>query len=387
MFPLGLTGPIIKKAKQHPKGRPMKKLVRAVQKVNTEVVGLDVHQDLIVYTWMDRHGNEVEQGKLAGTPTAILGLLKRIGETVHVAFEAGGSMFWIYDLLVSELGKQYVHVVQAKKIRAIANSTEKNDFNDSWWLAYLLYEGRLPESFVPTGVLRELRIAVRERFEVVQSMTRAKVRLRSHLRQMGVRLSTRKLESIASWNELIDLGESRAGVQGQVILHYLSFLEHLFAARDEWEQTISTLAKDLPAARVIEAEMPGFGPVLAAVVVAELGPIERFTSAKAMARYTGLTPSDRSSAGKAQPGSITREGSEHLRWALTQAAMACLRSRSGAGLAVGDWIRAKEKRLGCKGKARVAGARKLCESIWRLFHLGECFDAAKPFGGVTEKAI
>ena len=40
------------------------------------------------------------------------------------------------------------------------------------------------------------------------------------------------------------------------------------------------------------------------------------------------------------------------------------------------------RRLGCKGKARVAGARKIAESIWRLLHWGECFDAAKPFGGV-----
>ena len=110
------------------------------------------------------------------------------------------------------------------------------------------------------------------------------------------------------------------------------------------------------------------------------------TSAKAMARYTGLTPSDRSSAGKTRPGSITREGSEHLRWAMTQAAMACLRCRSGAGLAVRDWIRAKERRMGCKGKARVAGARKLTESIWRLFHWGECFDVARPFGGVPALA-
>ncbi|MCP5065431.1 MAG: hypothetical protein GY946_02605 [bacterium] len=27
-------------------------------------------------------------------------------------------------------------------------------------------------------------------------------------------------------------------------------------------------------------------------------------------------------------------------------------------------------------------ARKIAESIWRLFHLGELFDASKPFGGM-----
>ena len=45
----------------------MKKLVRPVRKVNAEVVGLDVHQELIVFTRLDRHGEDLEQGSLAGT--------------------------------------------------------------------------------------------------------------------------------------------------------------------------------------------------------------------------------------------------------------------------------------------------------------------------------
>ena len=57
-----------------------------------------------------------------------------------------------------------------------------------------------------------------------------------------------------------------------------------------------------------------------------------------------------------------------------------MRCKRGPGLAVGDWTRARARKLG-RGKARVAAARKLAESIWRLFHWGERFDVAKPFGG------
>jgi transposase len=364
----------------------MKKLVRPVRKVNAEVVGLDVHQELIVFTRLDRHGEDLEQGSLAGTEDALTGLLDRLEAPVHVAFEAGRCTFWVYDVLVQRLGARFVHVAQPKKIRAIANSTQKNDFNDSWWLAYLTYEGRLPECFVPTGTLRELRIAVRERFELVKLITRSKVRLRSHLGQMGAKLPTRKIDSIAGWNALIDLTEEREGVQSQAVAHYLALLEHLLSSLDEWEAVIEELATELPEVQTLQQEMPGVGRVLSAVIAAELGPIQRFTSPKAMGRYTGLTPADRSSAGKQRPGSITREGSAHLRWALTQAAMGCLRSRSGPGLAAGNWIRAKEKRMGCKAKARAAGARKLAESIWRLFHWGEIFDASKPFAGLAATA-
>ena len=122
------------------------------------------------------------------------------------------------------------------------------------------------------------------------------------------------------------------------------------------------------------------GKALAATIAAEAWPLQRFRTPKAFARYTGLTPSDRSTGGRQIHGSITREGSANLRWALTQAAMGCLRAKRGASVAAGDWIRSKQKRMGCKAKARTAGVRKLPEQIWRLFHFGECFDAAKPFG-------
>ncbi len=360
----------------------MKKLVRPVQKVNTAVVGLDVHQRRTVYTLLDRAGDEVEQGSIASTREALLGLLDEIGEPVHVSFEAGGSTMWVYDVLVACLGKGCVHVAQPKKIRAIANSTQKNDMNDSWWLAYLTYEGRIPECYVPTGKRRELRIAVRERFVIVKQITRAKVRLRAHLRQLGVVLPTQKLDSIRSWNFLIDFCAEHKDTQGKAVAHHLAHLEFLISACEDWEQQIGELADRFPEVQILEREMPGIGTKLAAVMVAEFGPIERFTAPNAMGRFAGITPSDRSSAGTQRYGSITREGSAHLRWALTQAAMGCLRCRSGPGLAAGNWIRAKERRMGCKGKARVAGGRKLAESIWRLFHWGERFDAAKPFGGI-----
>ena len=61
-------------------------------------------------------------------------------------------------------------------------------------------------------------------------------------------------------------------------------------------------------------------------------------------------------------------------------------ARRGPGLAVGDWIRRKELRMGAKGKARYPAARKLAECVWRLFRHGECFDPARAFGGRRDRA-
>jgi len=363
----------------------MKKLTRPVQKVNAPVLGLDVHQNLIAYCLLDRAGDEVESGSVGGSPQDLDELLAQLvfDRRMHVSFEACGGILWIFDALVARVGRQRVHVAQPRRIRAIANSQTKNDANDAWWLAYLTHEGRLPESFIPTGELRELRIATRERIATVRARTKVQVRLRGHLRQMGVRLPTVKITAKKGWAVLQELSAETPGTLGLVLRTLLQRFEDLEAVVAAWDEEIERLADGLPAVRTLREHVPGVGIALAATIASESGPLERFRSPKAFSRYTGLTPSDRSTSGRQIHGGITREGNANLRWALTQAAMGCLRARRGAPMAAGNWIRAKEKRMGSKAKSRVAGARKLAEQIWRLFHLGECFDAQRPFGAAT----
>ena len=112
----------------------------------------------------------------------------------------------------------------------------------------------------------------------------------------------------------------------------------------------------------------------------------RFSRAKSFAAYCGLTPGVRQSGGKSAATCISREGSALLRYALTQAVMSCTRARRGNPYVVGQWVRRQEHRMGAKGRARCAAARKLAETIWRFFHYGECFDAIRAFGGRSRPA-
>ena len=154
-----------------------------------------------------------------------------------------------------------------------------------------------------------------------------------------------------------------------------------------WEERIEEIAEHLPAVGTLKNEMPGIGLILAATIVAESGPIRRFAHPRAYANYSGLTPGERSSAGNPRNMGITKEGSPALRWALVQAVMGCMRCKNGPGVNVGHWVRGMQKKLGSKKKGQVAGARKLAESIWRLFALGECFDLRKPFGPLPEPTL
>ena len=366
----------------------MKKLADPHRTVKAEVIGLDVHQSMIVCCRLDRSGCTKEWSRVAAKRAS---LCTWLDETVgrrrtHFALEASRSSLWVYDLLAERYGRERVHLAHSRRIQAIANTQQKNDRNDAWWLAYLTREGRLPEAYVPPQAVLELRIATRERRAVVERRTKIINRMRSHLAQLGevVPGSTCRTQKALAWLER--MAEQTPGARGEALrrcLEELTFVEGLIT---QWDESIEGLASDLPTVRLIREEMPGMGTLLAATVVAEVGEIERFKSAKSFARYSGLTPSDRSSGGRMWHGGITREGSPHLRWALTQATMACSRSRRGAGLAVGEWIRAKQRRMGHRAKARAAAARKLAESIWRLVHYGELFDVARPFGGLRRAA-
>jgi transposase len=358
----------------------MRKMSRPVRKVNSQVVGLDVHKREITYCILDRRGEEIAAGKFKAEHDALADFLRKyVGRRrSHVALEASGYSLWIYDQLAERYGTERVHLAQAKKIRAIANSRRKNDDNDAFWLAYLASEGRLPEAGVPTGVRRDLRHATRARIEAVRRATKLKVRIRSLLAQRGLRIR-HTLDSKKGHQKLGEIVERADDIWGRRVRQAMEELDLQIARTAGWEETIDTLSKELPEIEELRREIPGLGRVLAAVVAAESGPIDRFESAKQYGGYTGLAPSDRSSGGRTVHGAISREGNATLRWALHEAIVACQKAKKGAARAVGDWVRRRTRRMGHVQKARCAAARKLAETIWRFINHGECFDPARAF--------
>ena len=65
--------------------------------------------------------------------------------------------------------------------------------------------------------------------------------------------------------------------------------------------------------------IPGVGPVLAAVFVAEIGDITRFPGPTQLASWAGLTPNHHESDTTVHRGRITKQGSRLVRWAAVEA--------------------------------------------------------------------
>ena len=69
-------------------------------------------------------------------------------------------------------------------------------------------------------------------------------------------------------------------------------------------------------------QIPGVGPVLAAVFVAEIGDIGRFARPAQLASWAGLTPKHHESDTTVHRGRITKMGSRLVRWAAVEAVQA-----------------------------------------------------------------
>ena len=116
--------------------------------------------------------------------------------------------------------------------------------------------------------------------------------------------------------------------------------------------------------------LPGVGEFTALVMVAEIGDITRFPSARKLASWAGLTPTVRGPGparpARAHPG----QGSVWLRWAMNQAAQTARRSPEFAA-AYSGIARRRGKKI-----ATIAIARKLLTRAWHLLNDMQAADAA-----------
>jgi transposase len=122
--------------------------------------------------------------------------------------------------------------------------------------------------------------------------------------------------------------------------------------------------------------VPGIGPIGSTTLLAEIGEITDFSSPDKLAKWVGITPRVYQSADKLHTGSITKQGSKHIRWILVEIAHSCIRTKNTVLRTFFDRI---FLRSGYK-KAIVALARKILTLVWHLLTNDELYrEKDKPF--------
>jgi transposase len=141
-------------------------------------------------------------------------------------------------------------------------------------------------------------------------------------------------------------------------------------------RVIADLLADDRGYQVIQ-QLPGIGPVLAAVIIAEIGEVTRFRNAGQLCSWAGLTPRHRESDTKVARGHVTKQGSRLLRWALIEAIQ-----RIPADSVIGSVKAAIVARRGKEARniAKVAAARRLLTLVYYGMRDGQirCLTAGQP---------
>lgn len=300
--------------------------------------------------------------------------LERVPAETPVALEAAFGWPWIADLL-EEVGLE-PHLGHPPAVKVLAQHEAKGDRCDSDRLGKFQLRGILPESYLGPPEVRQRRERVRYRMALVRLQTGVKNRIQAILHRLGILHSFSDLFGKAGRAFLagLDLPEaSRTVLEG-----YLRLLNQI---QEEIQQVEQWMRRNLPCDEAVQwlMTLPGVGLILAHVIRAEIGEIDRFPSYRHLASYSGVAPLSDDSADHHGRRHCSPACNHTLRWALIEAATGALATRD-----LKAWrLKQLYRRLTGGGRynknqAKVALARELNKLVYVVWSKGEPYTETPP---------
>lgn len=346
--------------------------------------GIDVHKRMAVAcaVVLGANGQPVKEVRSFETMTdSLLQLAAWLEglQVTHVVMESTG-VYWkpVWNLLEDRFT---LVLANAQHVKTVPG--RKTDVRDCEWLADLLRHGLIAGSYVPDREQRELRELTRYRTSLVEERASEVNRLQKTLEGANLKLASvatdltgksarEMLQALLAGNtEVVAIAELARGrmrqklpalqraLAGDLRPHQRFLLARQLAHIDDLDQLIADLDEEVTERlRPFAAEqeqldtIPGVGPRIAQVFLAEVGPApgQQFQSAAHLASWAGMCPGNHESAGKRLSGR-TRKGSPWLRTALVEAANAAGRTRN-------TYLRAQFGRLTAR-----RGRKRACVAV------------------------
>ncbi len=349
-------------------------------------VGIDVAQAQHRIAVVDADGETVGksfaiEASRKGFETLVRTLQERgarPGVTV-IGLEASGHLWENLEAYLGRAGYRVLvlNPLQTRRYREVLHKRAKTDDVDAYVIAGLLRSGEAEASYVADEQIQSLRELarlrarlMRERQDYLRQLlaqlevvfpeyrallsdllsARARGLLRAfptayHLAQASVQAIQQAARAAGARSFTEDdaatLREAAkrstysgkaAEARGQVIRTLVEQIERLNASIEDLDaamQGLLTPPEQNPTPGPSDVELllslPGIGPQTAAVLLGELGPLTRFTDAKALVAYVGFYPVILQSGERTAPARLATTGSRIARHALYLAAVNAIR--------------------------------------------------------------
>ncbi len=287
------------------------------QYAGKQFVGIDLHRRRSVIVRTSDAGEVLESTRIVNDAESLKAVLARAGESPEVVLEATYGWYWAADVIAAEGAT--THLAHPLGVKAFEYRRVKNDVRDAADLADLLRMGRLPEAWIAPPATRELRELVRHRAKLVGLRSGCKAEVHAVLAKCGIQVLMSDLFGVEGTG-LLDRLELPAPYAARIdslrrLMDLVDFEIDIFA-----KLARRRLGAD-PGFTAVQ-QIPGIGPVLAAVFVAEIGDIARFDRPEQLSCWAGLTPKHHESDTKVRRGRITKQGSRLVRWAAIESVKA-----------------------------------------------------------------
>jgi transposase len=335
------------------------------------VMGVDQHRAQITAEWIDVVSGEISRARVRPADRAgVRRFLERFaGQQLEVALEATtGWRFFVEELRA--VGA-VVHLAEPAETAARRGNKRraKTDRADARHHRELLLAGRLPESWIPSDHILDLRAQVRLRHTLIEQHSEWQQRIQAVLYHHGCPQRRQLMKGEGrDWLQALALPET-ARQQLTVSLAMIDALDVQLAPLTKELRDYGRRQTGCKA--LIEAHY-GIGELCAVTILAELGDVSRFSNSRDAVRYGGMDITVYQSDRHRSPGHLSRQGPPALRWALYEAAQAARRPGSPDR----EYYLQTAERLG-GNRACLALARKLLKRCYHtLRELGD--DALAP---------
>lgn len=280
------------------------------------------------------------------TPEGFKQLLKRLeGQDVHAALEATGRYGLALARALHQAGHQ-VSILNPLSIHRYAASKLKRTKTDG----------------VDAKLIAEY---------VSREQPRAWIPPREELSQL--KELTRRLESFKEARQM-ERNRLEAGGENEIVhaltQKHLDYLEALIKDTQREIQAHMNRDAELKRQRDLLVSIPGIGLHTASVLLAEIGDLAQFSSAKQLAAYAGVCPSERSSGELRGKTLMSKVGNSHLRKAVYMPAIVAKRCNPA--------VKDHSERLAKNNKHKMviigAAMRRLLHIAYGVLKSGRPFD-------------